>query len=73
MFESDINKISEAIDTLSILENHLKYVYKGKSGKKHLLNLISKESGSAVQISLTDQEYKIFEKYTYNEVSKNEK
>ena len=73
MFESDINKISEAIDTLSILENHLKYFYKGKSGKKHLLNLISKESGSAVQISLTDQEYKIFEKYTYNEVSKNEK
>lgn len=69
-FDDDLGRVSEALDTLEILENHIRYVYKGKSGKKHLLNLISKESGSALQITLTDQEYKILEKYTYSQEEK---
>ena len=69
-YNADLDAISEAIDTMAVLEQHIKYVYKGKRGKKHLLLLVSKESGSAVQISLSDQEYSLFEKYTYNQEEK---
>lgn len=69
-YDADLDAISEAIDTLAILEEHVKYVYKGKRGKKQLINLVSKESGSALQITLTNREYELLKKYIHNEEKK---